>query len=251
MQARYNGISHLYTETSMQNLDSITDSLRSGLEHKNSSRETVLRASRDLIRSCANAIKAIHRHQWEEARSALELVRADAHEMIEAVSGYPDLYYAGFTQDALKEYVEAFAMFALARGEDLPGPEDLKVEGATYLNGLCEAASEMRRHVLDTMRHDQLDKADEYLDSMDAIYNSLMTFDFPDALMGGLRRRVDSLRAVIERTRGDLTTSLRQQQLQRAMKSLEQKLGIEGLSLDFDDSVLDLAEADEASDAGA
>jgi translin len=61
---------------------------------------------------------------------------------------------------------------------------------------------------------------------MDSIYNLLMTFDFPDAITYGLRRRVDSLRGVLERTRGDLTNSLRQQRLQLALKELEQRLNL-------------------------
>jgi len=129
-----------------------------------------------------------------------------------------------YTQDALKEYVEAAVVFALVRGELLPTPADLRVEEATYLNGLAEAASELRRYILDILRYTHSSQAEHLLGAMDAIYDMLVTFDFPDAISGGLRHRTDNVRAVLERTRGDMTTSVRQQQLQTAIDSLEARL---------------------------
>ncbi len=208
----------------MDNLEAITDAIREEFEARNSARDDALRRSRNLIRHCGNTIRAIHRHQWQQADAGLATVREAVVEMIEGVADYPDLYHAGFTQDALKEYVEAFSIYALVRGETLPTPEDLDVPGSTYLNGLAEAASELRRHILDIIRKTHSDKVETYLDAMDTIYDSLMTFDFPDGVTGGLRRRVDQLRGVLERTRGDVSSSLRQHQLRQALTNLEQEL---------------------------
>jgi translin len=205
----------------MRQLDSIAEHIRERLEARNNARERALERSRRLVRDCANAIRAIHCQEWQ---GALEL--------IEGVADYPDLYHAGYTQDALKEYVEAFLTCAMVRDTPLPGPDDLHVEDATYLKGLAEAASELRRHVLDIIRHDHSQEAERLLDWMDAVYGTLMTFDFPDAITGGLRRSVDALRGVLERTRGDLTNSLSQQRLRQALRDFEQRLGLEGQSPD-------------------
>lgn len=223
----------------LDNLDAIADGIREELEARNAVRDDTLTRSRELIRHAANAIKAVHRDDWQGAESALAVVREAADRLVEGVADYPDLYHTGYTQDALKEYVEAFATYALVREQPLPTPQALNVTSATYLNGLAEAATEIRRTLLDIIRHDHSDEAEVLLAKMDAIYNQLMTFDFPDAITYGLRRRVDILRSVLERTRGDLTNSLRQQRLREALKDLEQRLGVEVGTLD------DPPEADE------
>jgi translin len=212
--------------SSLNNLEQAADTIRDELEKINAARDDALAQSRELTRHCAATIKAVHRENWEEAMHSLEQVRRAAEALIARVEPYPDLYHSGYTQDALKECVEAFATYSLVRDEPLPSAAELGVIGATYLNGLAEAASELRRTILDTIRLEHSQQAERLLDAMDSIYNLLMTFDFPDAITYGLRRRVDSLRGVLERTRGDLTNSLRQQRLQVALKALEQRLNL-------------------------
>jgi len=141
------------------------------------------------------------------------------------LASYPDLYHAGYTQDALKEYVEARLVFAFETGSEVPGVADLGVEGPAFLNGLAEAASELRRHCLDLMRENRLERAGEILDIMDEAYTQLMSLDFPDAITGGLRRQTDMLRGVVERTRGDLTTAIRQEMMREALREFESRLG--------------------------
>ncbi len=211
----------------MNNLETIADTIRADFEMRDSARERALKQSRELIRQCADTIRAIHRRQWDTVEAGLETVRAAAESLLAATESFPDLLYAGYTQDALKEYVEAFATVALVKGQDLPTPESLGVPSSTYLNGLCEAASELRRHILDILRQDHSEQAEHLLDNMDTIYNKLVTFNFPDAITGGLRRRVDQLRGVLERTRGDMTSSIRQERLQAALQQLEERLGLE------------------------
>jgi translin len=141
------------------------------------------------------------------------------------LSEYPDLFFAGYTQDSLKEYAEASTTYALVQNEPLPTPEELGVEHATYLQGLAEAAGELRRRCLDILRHGHSDEAERLLNHMDDIYAVLVTMDYPDAITGGLRRLTDLVRGVTERTRGDMTISLRQEQLEASLKRLEDKLG--------------------------
>lgn len=210
----------------MDNLSLICERIRVDLEQRNAARDAAIAKSRQLIRHCSQAIRAIHRRDWQRADAKLEEIRSGAAELKATVSGYPDLYHSGYTQDALKEVAEAFITRAIIRGEPLPAPGDLGIESATYLKGMAEAATELRRFILDIMRrqdsHSQ--DAESLLGAMDAIYDQLVTFDFPDALTRGLRRQTDVVRGVLERTRGDLTQSLRQQKLQDALQALETRL---------------------------
>ncbi|PJF23446.1 MAG: haloacid dehalogenase [Phototrophicales bacterium] len=206
------------------NWSTICEALRETLNAQNTARDLAITQSRELIRHCSLTIRAIHRRDWELADSKLIAVREAAEKLKACVADYPDLYYSGYTQDALKEVVEAFATYAMIRDYPLPTPESLGVEPATYLLGIAEAATELRRFILDIMRrnahHSQ--EAERLLDWMDTVYDELVTFDFPDALTGGLRRQTDVVRSVLERTRGDLTHSLRQQRLQDALARFEQ-----------------------------
>jgi translin len=209
----------------MNDLTAITEQIQAAFSAKNAARDDAIARSRELIRRCAESIRAIHRHEWAQAEEKLALVRSGARELREIVSQYPDLYYTGYTQDALKEVVEAHATFALVRDQPLPRPEALLVENDTYLNGLAEAATELRRFILDILRRADGDsaEAERLLDWMDAIYDELVTFDFPDAITGGLRRQTDIVRGVLERTRGDLTLTLRQQRMEDALRQFEVK----------------------------
>jgi translin len=207
----------------MSDLDSISDAIRTAFVAKNAARDAAISRSRELIRHCAESIRATHRREWENAQVKLATAQAAADELRAVVQNYADLYYSGYMQDALKEVVEAFATYAIIRGEDLPTPESLNVDHAAYLNGLAEAATELRRFILDLLRREDADvtEAERLLNWMDSIYDQLVTFDFPDAITGDLRRRTDVVRGVLERTRGDLTTTIQQHRLQAALKRFE------------------------------
>jgi translin len=209
-------------------LDEIADRLRARLEEVNGARDRAYQQSRQVTSVCARAIRAIHRHEWEVAEGLIGEARLAAEAMADGVRAFPDLYYAGYTQDAYKEYVEAQLTYSIVRNRPLPLPEELGAEITTWLNGLAEAATELRRQVLDVIRHGHSEEAERLLEAMDDIYSALLTFDFNDNMTGGLRRRTDTLRAVLERTEADVTTSLRQARLEEALQGLEERLGAEG-----------------------
>jgi translin len=211
----------------MDRLESIVEGIRTEFEAKSAVRDAALERSRALIRYCANAIRAAHREDLIGAQRLLDTAGEAAHEMVADLEPYPDLYYAGYTQDALKEYVEAQVVHSFIKSGDLPTPADLGVESPAYLKGLAEAASEMRRHALDLMRQNKLGRAEEILAIMDEVYSQLMTVDFPDVITAGLRRTTDMLRGVVERTRGDLTTAIRQEMMRQALNDFEQRIGVE------------------------
>ena len=159
--------------------------------------------------------------RWEAlfAESERALREAQA-----ALSAYPSVRYAGFLQDAEKEFGEAALTRALVEGDPLPTWEDLSIGLAPWLNGLCEAASELRRDVLDRLRAGSAEGAEALLRAMDGVYELVMGVDFPDALTGGLRRSADALRAVLERTRSDLTTTALQLRLQASLEGAAGRL---------------------------
>lgn len=208
----------------MDQLEQISDVIRDEFEEINAARDAAYQRSRELIRICARSIRAVHREEWETAVALVAEARAAVDELVGGVRDYPALYYAGYTQDALKEYVEAHLTYALVRDQPLPDHKTLGVESNTWLNGLSEAATELRRRILDIIRHGHSGEAERLLAQMDEIYTHLVTFDFSDAITGGLRRRTDTLRAVLERTRGDVTTSLRQSELEQALEALEERM---------------------------
>lgn len=209
----------------MNNLDTIAEQVLERLEAKNAAREEVLRLSRQLIQHASRAIRAAHRREWEEA----ELILTDAGRIADniraAAAAHPDILFAGYTQDALKELAEAHITRALMHDELLPTPEELQVEDAAWLNGLGEAVGEMRRHALDLIRRGEIDEAERILDAMQDVYAVLSTVDFPSAITGNLRRTNDMVRGVTERTRGDLTTAVRQEQMKQALRDFEENLG--------------------------
>ncbi len=208
----------------IENLAAVADRIRKDFETRNSVRDGALHRTRELIRLCGNAIRASHRDEWDEAHDLLRQADSLADHILESLEPYPNLRHAGYTRDALKELVEAHATLALVKGNPIPEPEDLNVSYPSYLNGLCEAASELRRRALDEMREGDLEAAELLLGIMDDVYDVVNAFDFPNAITGGLRHRVDQLRGVLERTRGDLTSSLRQDRLIRALRDFEERV---------------------------
>lgn len=210
----------------MQELQTLTDRINQTFEAKSAIRNNTLTRSRELIRHCANSIRATQRGDDAEAQALLQTARETAAEMIADAMQYPDVYYAGYTQDALKELTEAHITRAVILQEPLPAPEALKVEYAAYLNGLAEAAGELRRFALDALRQGDVSLAERILGDMDNIYSALITVDFSDAITGGLRRNTDMVRGVLERTRGDVTTAVRQEAMRAALQQFERRIGM-------------------------
>ena len=201
-----------------ENLDSYADRIRADLEKKDAAREKVLPLCRELIRYASITIRAIHRQEFEEAEKLLAEGRPGQRSALEkAVAECEELRYHGFVRDAQKEYTEANAVFALVTGQPLPDPDDLKVDYTGYLNGLGDTVGELRRYLLDSMRHGDLSRCEELLSAMDDIYTTLVTMDFPDAITGGLRHTTDQVRGILEKTRGDITLAVRQKELERKL----------------------------------
>lgn len=208
----------------MHKLESIADRIRQSFDVRTSKRDEALKQARQLTRACSLAIRAVHRDDMEAMETNLTDARKLANILREELREYPELFYAGYTQDALKEFVEANVTCALIQNQALQTPEDLSVENSTYLNGLAEVVGELRRRTLDILRSGYSQEAERLLNHMDEIYAVLVTMDYPDAITNGLRRQTDLARGIIEKTRGDITVSLRGQQLAEAIRNLSSQL---------------------------
>ena len=176
------------------------------------------------MRNSANSIRATHRAEWDQAHELLQAVSDLKSELDELLADHPRVYYAGFVEDAVKEYAEASATLSFAEGRPLAGPEELGIGAAPYMNAMAEAAGEMRRFILDALRRDDVSRCEELLGVMDDIYSHLVSMDFPDAVTRGLRRSTDMARGVLERTRGDLTVAIRQRRLEGKLAELQRSL---------------------------
>jgi translin len=191
--------------------------MRADLDALNGAREVALAACRRTIRACGSSIRAVHRLEVERAEVLVGEARAALREAQVAVAPHPAVGFAGFVHDAEKEYAEAILTAALVGGRRLPSHTEIGVGIPAWFNGLAEAASELRRHLLDRLREGKLGVAERLLADMEDVYDLLVTIDYPDAVTAGLRRTADALRAVLERTRSDLTTSILQARLQVAI----------------------------------
>jgi len=208
----------------MDHLEEITDRAHRALEARTAVRDRALSITRTLIRHASHAIRAVHRGDNDDAQQELVAAGKLASELQANLHEFPSVYYAGYTQDALKEFAEASIVYALLNGGALPTPEELNLEYSTYLQGLAESVGEMRRRCLDILREGHSEEAEHLLGIMDDIYGVLVTMDYPDAITGGLRRLTDLVRGIVERTRGDLTISLRQERLENSLRALESRL---------------------------
>ncbi len=195
-----------------------TEPLLERLEAANQSRDRALNEGRQIVRMSANAVRAIHRGELEGADALLAEAGDMLGNLLASIEDPGSIRSAGYMQDAMKEYAEARITLALESGRELPDPLDLGIDDAPYLNALAESASELRRLALDVLRGDDFARAERYLEIMDEIYRFLVTVDYPDGLTGGLRRSTDALRAVLERTRGDLTLTGAQNRLHAALR---------------------------------
>ncbi len=195
-----------------------------GMGDIHAAREQAITTSRQIIRFSANSIRATHRSEYIEARRLIACAADLRAKLEQQRNAHPEVYYGGYVEDALKEFVEAHATLAFAEGSRLPTMDELDVGPAVYMNGLAEAIGELRRIVLDLLRGDDFTKCETLLGIMDEIYAVLVTLDYPDGVTRGLRRTTDVMRGVLERTRGDITIALRQRRLEQQLAQLNRKL---------------------------
>src|SRR5665809_106210 len=200
-------------------LSAVANELRSRFDSKNSAREIGLSSSRSAIRACGNAIRALHRYEWDKAEELMGEAESNPDGAGAQLAIIPDVLYAGFFHDAEKELVEARVTYALVTDAAFPSMDELQASPQAYAKGMAEAIGELRRHILDLMRRNQIKRCEELLGKMDDMYYVLVSMDYPDGITFGLRRLTDVARSIIERTRGDYTTSSIQASLRASLEA--------------------------------
>lgn len=213
----------------MDKLEQIAEQIRLNFDTQTAARDQALTQARMLTRHCSLAIRAVHREETDLMQTHLDEAGKLAASLTTDLDPFPNLYHTGYTQDALKEYAEAQITCALILNKPLPSPDEIHVIHATYLKGLSEVVGELRRRCLDILRKGYSDEAERLLKTMDDIFAILVTMDYPDAITNGLRRQTDIARSIIERTRGDMTFSLRGEHLAQAIAGLSKQLLADGL----------------------
>ncbi|MHB2017956.1 MAG: haloacid dehalogenase [Candidatus Xenobia bacterium] len=208
-----------------QDLEAIAQRANDHFSRADKARERALPLHREVIRFSGLSIRAVHRHEFDEARTQIGKAAEVMEQIRQAVGDVTEVYYAGFIQDAQKEFAEANLTLALVTDGPLPLPDTLRVDIAAFMNGMAEAIGELRRYILDGLRNENDAQAERFLEVMDEIYYVLVTMDFPDALTRGLRRSTDVARSLIEKTRGELTSHLANKRLQQKLEAVRQQVG--------------------------
>ena len=190
----------------MKNLDKIVDKIEKSIDSKDKIREQALRSSREIIIGCRKAIQLIHQDSMKKASSNIRMASTRLQGLYERTKSYPELYHAGFVENAAQELVEAQCFYNVMKGKDLPDPDEIKTTYSSYLMGLCDLVGELRRTTLDSIRTGKAKEADDYLSMMDDIYDVIIRFDYPSGLIP-IKKKQDMVRNLIERTRGELAVA--------------------------------------------
>jgi translin len=205
-------------------LTEILSNLREEIDSDDKVREKVLPLSRKAVRKCSESIKMTHKGEYDRARALLE----DAAKTIVSVNNElsNSIYVAkSKTMDiAYQELAEASNVLSLIEHGRYTPPETYQIPSRPYLTGLADVIGELRRSFLDCLRKDEVKKAENLLDLMEDILDGLQSFDYPNALIPDLRRKCDVGRALVERTRGDLTRAVGQSRLVTEIANFEKRI---------------------------
>lgn len=205
----------------MQDMKEVCDHIRERLDAMDQARENTLATARRITRNSGDSIKAIHREEWDQSQRLMHETRELVEEMKASLTNFPEIYFSGYVEDAQVEFAEVSILYAVLHDSPVPTPGELNIGNVAYLKGIGDATGELRRHILDLIRKGRPEEGQKYLDIMDEYYTQMMSFDYPDAIMHGLRKKTDVARSLIERTRGDLTNALEIQGLHKAMEQFE------------------------------
>jgi translin len=201
-----------HTNHAMKNLDGIMEKIENHIGEKEKIREDALKTSRDIIICCRKGIQQLHRNQMAEAESFMKQASAKLAQLYDITMGHADVFHTGFVENAAQEFVEIQCLYNIMKGADLPDPDAIQTTYSAYLLGLCDVVGELRRGALDFMLEGNTAKANEYLGYMDRIYDAIMSFDYPSALVP-IKKKQDMVRSLIEKTRGELVVSSCEQRI--------------------------------------
>jgi translin len=205
-------------------LTDILNGIRDEIDADDQIREKVLPLSRNAVRKCSESIKMTHKKEFAKAKVMVE----EAHDIIaSAMSEMPDSTFVSKSKTmdiAYQELTEAANVLSLIEYGKYTPPEKYQIPSRPYLNGLADVIGELRRSSLDSLRRDDVNKAEHLLSLMEEVLEGLQLLDYPNALVPDLRRKCDVGRALVEKTRGDLTRAVGQSKLVKELADFEKRI---------------------------
>jgi len=207
------------------NLEEIVEEVRKKLDKRDEAREKVFELNRLAIRLSASTIRAIHRREFDSAEENISKIKETLRSMVDNLKEVPELLHSGMVNSAFQEYAEAALLMSLIRDGIYPSPDEISVPFFdAYLLGLADVIGELRRSALDAVCDGDVDQAVIMLGRMDEILSNLVTLDYPEAIIPGLRHKCDVARNLVEKTRGDIANSVSNEKLIQEIKKLNERL---------------------------
>ncbi len=187
-------------------------------------REKLQTLTRNATRLCSWAIIQVHRGKLGQASKTLSESKRSLDELQSLLTAHAELPQFGQVLVAFQEYAEAKLLLQMKRSGKIASLREVGTSSTAYLLGMLDFVGEMRRMILDSLRHGDADQAQKLLSTMEAVYEGLMSLD-RTSILPNFRRKLDAARRILETTRGDVATDLRRVSLERALRSVERKFG--------------------------
>jgi len=187
-------------------------------------REQLQTLTRTVTRLCSWSIIQVHRGNLTQATKTLSEAKESLDELQTLLSSHSELPQFGQVLVAFQEYAEAKLLLHLKRSGKLATLKEVGTSSTAYLLGMLDFVGEMRRMILDSLRRGDGEEAQTLLSTMESIYEDLMSLD-RTSILPNYRHKLDAARRILEATRGDVATDLRRVSLEKALRSVDRKLG--------------------------
>jgi len=187
-------------------------------------REQLQTLTRSVTRLCSWAIIQVHRGNLSQASKTISEAKDSLDELQTLLSSHSELPQFGQVLVAFQEFAEAKLVYCLKKTGKVASLKDVATSSTAYLLGILDFVGEMRRMILDSLRRGDAEEAQKLLSVMESIYEDLMALE-RTSILPNFRHKLDAARRILETTRGDVTTDLRRVSLEKALMSVDRKLG--------------------------
>jgi translin len=167
-----------------------------------SSRETLIKETREIISTCSKAIILLHGDKIDESEPLLD----NAASLIEKLRDYAICDLDRYLWPAEQEYVEAFVLKEIVeRKAIISGHGDLNVSLNAYVLGLLDCTGEIKRMIYDNLRRNNYGFSLSLFEIMQSIYSLVYPFSFYDNIIPGIRKKLDVSKRLMEDVRITMT----------------------------------------------
>lgn len=205
-------------------LEELIKKAAADLKYRERARDEAYGRARRARMLSKQAILLLHNGDHDKASANLDEAGILLDEIKTYAENFPEIGFYDAVEAARQEYAEACILNGLNTGKGYPSPEALGLQYKDYILGLADVPGELRRQTLDLLRAGDLGAAEENLGHMEAIYLHLTGMEEASLLLKGLRRKLDVVRMVNERTRAEITTEVSRERLRRQLGELGNRL---------------------------